>query len=51
MQMKHTKVRKGLSGHPYITHPLAVAGVLADMHMDHQTVMAALLHDVLEDRV
>ena len=38
-----------LSGHPYITHPLAVAGVLADMHMDHQTVMAALLHDVLED--
>ena len=38
-----------LSGHPYITHPLAVAGVLADMHMDHQSVMAALLHDVLED--
>ena len=38
-----------LSGHPYITHPLAVAGILADMHMDHQSIMAALLHDVLED--
>ena len=38
-----------LSGHPYVTHPLAVAGVLADMHMDHQSIMAALLHDVLED--
>ncbi len=37
------------SGEPYITHPLAVAGILAEMHMDHQCLMAALLHDVIED--
>nr|WP_252728537.1 bifunctional GTP diphosphokinase/guanosine-3',5'-bis pyrophosphate 3'-pyrophosphohydrolase [Alteromonas sp. C1M14] len=37
------------SGDPYITHPVAVAGILADMHMDHETLMAALLHDVIED--
>jgi RelA/SpoT family (p)ppGpp synthetase len=37
------------SGEPYVTHPLAVAGILADMHMDHQSLMAALLHDVIED--
>jgi len=37
------------SGEPYVTHPLAVADILADMHMDHQSLMAALLHDVIED--
>jgi len=37
------------SGDPYITHPLAVANILADMHMDHESLMAALLHDVIED--
>lgn len=37
------------SGEAYITHPLAVAAILADMHMDHQCLMAALLHDVIED--
>ena len=37
------------SGEHYITHPLAVARVLADMHMDHQSLMAAMLHDVIED--
>ncbi|ABA57715.1 RelA/SpoT protein [Nitrosococcus oceani ATCC 19707] len=41
--------QKRRSGEPYITHPLAVAGIMAEMHMDHQCVMAALLHDVLED--
>lgn len=37
------------SGEPYVTHPLAVAGILANMHMDHQSLMAAMLHDVIED--
>ncbi|NQY26124.1 MAG: RelA/SpoT family protein [Piscirickettsiaceae bacterium] len=37
------------SGDPYITHPLAVAHVLAMMHMDHECIMAGLLHDVIED--
>ena len=37
------------SGEPYITHPLAVAHVLAIMHMDHECIMAGLLHDVIED--
>jgi len=37
------------SGEPYITHPVDVAGILADMHMDPETIMAALLHDVMED--
>ena len=37
------------TGHPYITHPLAVADTLADWRMDHQTLIAALLHDVIED--
>ena len=41
--------QKRKSGEPYITHPLAVANILADMHMDHQCLMAALLHDVIED--
>ena len=37
------------TGEPYITHPIAVATHLAKLHMDPQTIMAALLHDVLED--
>jgi RelA/SpoT family (p)ppGpp synthetase len=38
-----------LSGDPYIQHPLAVAMVLAEMHMDYETLAAAMLHDVIED--
>ena len=37
------------SGDPYITHPLAVANILVDMHMDYASLMAAMLHDVIED--
>ena len=37
------------SGDPYITHPVAVALNLAKMGLDHETLMAALLHDVIED--
>ncbi len=38
-----------LTGEPYISHPLAVARVLAEAHMDAQTITAAILHDVIED--
>jgi len=41
--------QKRRSGEAYITHPLAVADILATMHMDHQSLMAAMLHDVIED--
>lgn len=37
------------SGEPYITHPVAVAQILVDLHMDGAIVSAALLHDVVED--
>ncbi|MDP7576504.1 MAG: HD domain-containing protein, partial [Pseudomonadales bacterium] len=43
------KGQKRKSGEKYINHPLAVAAILSEMHMDHQCLMAALLHDVLED--
>jgi guanosine-3',5'-bis(diphosphate) 3'-pyrophosphohydrolase len=39
------------SGHPYISHPIAVAEIVANWHLDAQAVMAALLHDVMEDTV
>jgi guanosine-3',5'-bis(diphosphate) 3'-pyrophosphohydrolase len=38
-----------LSGEPYLSHPLEVAGILADMKLDPESVAAGLLHDVIED--
>ena len=37
------------TGDPYITHPVAVAQELADMHLDSEAIMAAILHDTVED--
>jgi guanosine-3',5'-bis(diphosphate) 3'-pyrophosphohydrolase len=37
------------SGEPYITHPVAVAGILAELGLDAETIIAAILHDTLED--
>lgn len=41
--------QKRQSGEPYIYHPIAVARILSDMRMDHKCLMAAILHDVIED--
>ena len=38
-----------LSGEPYLSHPLEVAGLLADMKLDVVSIAAGLLHDVIED--
>ncbi|MDO4745006.1 MAG: bifunctional (p)ppGpp synthetase/guanosine-3',5'-bis(diphosphate) 3'-pyrophosphohydrolase [Bacillota bacterium] len=46
-EMHRGQLRK--SGEPYLIHPLAVSEILADLGMDEQTIVAGLLHDVVED--
>ena len=45
---KHGRQRRA-SGDPYISHPLEVAAILTDLHMDESTIAVALLHDTIED--
>ncbi|MDO4345393.1 MAG: bifunctional (p)ppGpp synthetase/guanosine-3',5'-bis(diphosphate) 3'-pyrophosphohydrolase [Eubacteriales bacterium] len=45
------KDQKRRSGEPYIIHPLCVAIILADLEMDKETIVAGLLHDVVEDTI
>lgn len=43
--------QKRYTGEPYISHPVEVARILAGLRMDHQCIMAAMLHDVIEDTI
>lgn len=43
--------QKRASGDPYFSHPIEVAGVLTDLHLDDETIATAILHDTIEDTV
>ena len=47
--MKQHGSQTRASGDPYFSHPLKVADILAELHLDHQSIITALLHDVVED--
>lgn len=46
---KHHEGQTRSSGEPYYTHPVEVAGLLADMHLDDASIITAILHDTVED--
>lgn len=43
--------QKRASGDPYFSHPIEVAGILTDLHLDAETIATAILHDTIEDTV
>jgi len=51
MAAKAHEGQKRYTGEPYISHPVEVARILAGLHMDYQCIIAAMLHDVIEDTI
>ncbi|TMJ16089.1 MAG: bifunctional (p)ppGpp synthetase/guanosine-3',5'-bis(diphosphate) 3'-pyrophosphohydrolase [Alphaproteobacteria bacterium] len=49
--MKAHGSQKRASGDPYYSHPIEVAGILTDLHLDEETIVTAILHDTIEDTV
>jgi GTP diphosphokinase / guanosine-3',5'-bis(diphosphate) 3'-diphosphatase len=49
--MKAHGTQKRASGDPYFSHPIEVAGILTDLHLDDETIVTAILHDTIEDTV
>ena len=49
MRMHGSQMRA--SGDPYFSHPIEVAGILTDLHLDDETIATAILHDTIEDTV
>lgn len=49
--MQKHGTQKRASGDPYFSHPIEVAGILTDLHLDDETIVTAILHDTIEDTV